>query len=370
MRIFRPLGAIAVALAACSGGAHAHHPAAAGNTGGAGPINTISATTLDPGQLAIAIMFETTRFGGLSDNGLIAAAMAGNHAHSMRAISSPSLNLAYGLAPDLMVSLRLPGVRRTNIREGHSEIEVHGHHVHIHNEIHERGNSTGVGDLTLLGQWRFLNRGATRTEMALIAGLKAPTGATNRYDRNGELFEAEFQPGSGSFDLIAGLAFTQRLNAVSFDANVLYVAVGEGAQRTDLGDRLVYNAALSWRVAGGPATGAGPGSRMNAGAHMHRHGGRPHTHEHEPAPQNLKAIAGPALDLVLEVNGEWHARQRIDGLADPNSGGNVVFLSPGIRYSQDNWSLFGSVGIPIIKDMNGIQSEPEVRFTSGFAVTF
>jgi hypothetical protein len=41
------------------------------------------------------------------------------------------------------------------------------------------------------------------------------------------------------------------------------------------------------------------------------------------------APKGPALDLVLELNGEWHDHQRIAGVNDPNSGGNVVFLSPG-----------------------------------------
>mgnify|MGYP003501039341 CR=1 FL=1 len=32
------------------------------------------------------------------------------------------------------------------------------------------------------------------------------------------------------------------------------------------------------------------------------------------------------LDLVLELNGEWHDKQRIAGIADPNSGGTTVYL--------------------------------------------
>jgi hypothetical protein len=40
------------------------------------------------------------------------------------------------------------------------------------------------------------------------------------------------------------------------------------------------------------------------------------------------------IDAVLELNGEWQAKQNISGETDPNSGGNVVFLSPGIRIAS------------------------------------
>ena len=81
------------------------------------------------------------------------------------------------------------------------------------------------------------------------------------------------------------------------------------------------------------------------------------THEHEST--------GPSLDLVLELNGEWHAEQVTSGIGDPNSGGNTIFLSPGLRLSQDKWSSFVSVGIPIVDNLNGIQSEPDLRIIAG-----
>ena len=88
------------------------------------------------------------------------------------------------------------------------------------------------------------------------------------------------------------------------------------------------------------------------------------THEEPAAPR------GPALDLVLELNGEWHARQEIDGVRDPNSGGNVVYLSPGVRFSMDGWSGFASVGIPVVNQMYGVQAEPNWRLLTGIAVNF
>ena len=134
-----------------------------------------------------------------------------------------------------MVSVRMPYVDRTDIREG---THTHFHGGVVVNSVTNRGGTEGVGDLTALGYWRFLNNQATDTQAALLFGVKAPTGRTKVYDRQGALFETEFQPGSGSWDPLAGLALTQRLGAAwSFSANVLYAFAGQGAQHTDLGDR-------------------------------------------------------------------------------------------------------------------------------------
>jgi hypothetical protein len=35
-----------------------------------------------------------------------------------------------------------------------------------------------------------------------------------------------------------------------------------------------------------------------------------------------------------------------------------------LHFFKDNWSSFVSVGIPISNDLNGIQSEPDVRIVT------
>jgi Putative MetA-pathway of phenol degradation len=357
-RAARPLTIAAAAALFVPGLAFAHHPGATGNIGGAGPINTIPAATLPQGVTAVAVTYEYTKLGGLNDAALVEAAEADQHAHSIGTIASPAAAIAYGLTNDFSVSMRLPYVTRSDIREGeHHHDDVPDEHGA---EVARRGNSNGIGDVSLLGQWRLLNNQTSETSASLLLGVKAPTGKTGQIDDNGERFEAEFQAGTGSWDGMFGLAITQRLGAWSVDGNVLYTTVGEGVLSTDLGDRFHYNAAVSYRILGGLLESRA----MYSGAHHHDHDGHNASHTHAEAPDS------PAIDLVFELNGEWHDRQRVADVADANSGGNVVYIAPGARLSIGNWSGFVSVGVPVINNLNGLQSEPDVRVTSGVGVSF
>jgi hypothetical protein len=60
----------------------------------------------------------------------------------------------------------------------------------------------------------------------------------------------------------------------------------------------------------------------------------------------------------------------IGGVKDANSGGNVVYLSPGLRLSLDKWSGFVSVGMPVLNHLYGTQAEPDWRLITGVAVSF
>jgi hypothetical protein len=346
--------------------AYAHHPGGAGSVGVAGPINTIPGTTLDQGQLVAGISYEFNAFNSISDPALAWYASRHQHVHTLRTIQSLALSLSYGLNPDLTISARLPYVLRTDIREG-----AHSHSGGVAlNEAVNRGDADGIGDIAFLGQYRFLNSRTTGTEWALLAGFKAPTGRTNVHDRNGELFDAEFQPGSGSWDWTAGLAVSQRLSGrASLHANVLYTWTGTGEQDTSLGDRFQYNLAFAYRAVGAASEPGRPFSRMNVGAlpaPMY-HGAGPNDDHHHDVPESSHGVA---LDLVLELNGEWHERETVGGVLDNNSGGNVVYLSPGARVSVDQWSGFVSLGVPVINNMYGLQAEPDYRLTGGIAVSF
>jgi hypothetical protein len=129
----------------------AHHPSGVGSSGGAGPIATIPATTLEEGRSAAAVFFEMVKIAPFSDAELKTFAGQHIHAHSLDAILAPTLIYAYGVTNDLTVIGRLPVVTRQDIREGHHS------HGPAGNTVDERGDSSGIGDLTLLGLYRFYN---------------------------------------------------------------------------------------------------------------------------------------------------------------------------------------------------------------------
>lgn len=337
--------------------AAAHHPSGISGTGQAGPIITLGAATIEAGKSAAQITFEFTEFDALSDGVLIDAAGRHEHVHCLDTISSPAFSFAYGVTDNLMLAMRLPYVERTGIREGSHEHHA-GEHMasafaaeFVENSVVDRGDTDGIGDLTLLAQYRFLRNGSG-FEAAALFGVKSPTGETRERDDEGERFDAEFQPGSGSWDGLFGLALSKSVGRWALDGNLLYSLVTEGMQDTDLGDRVQYNAALSYRLIGHPTE-----------AHLaHRH--------HDDAEQQVHPHAAGAVDLVLEFNGEWHDEERTDGESDRNSGGTTVYLSPGLRLVKNDWSGFVSVGLPIVNYLNGIQAEPSVRIVAGAAVAF
>jgi hypothetical protein len=338
-------------------GASAHHPGI-GGVGGAGGITTIGAGTMEQGEFGLALFVEYTRLKQLSDATLLAN--IGNDVHGLQSVESRVVALAYGVTNDFTISMRLPFVRRTGILEGVQEDSSDPP------TINNRGNTSGFGDVTVLGQYRFLNNLASETQAALLFGFKAPTGKTNLIDPFGERFETEFQPGSGSWDGLLGAAFSQRLAPLwALHANLLGIITGTGTQDTNLGNRVLYNAALVYRVFG--ETANEPHSHDARGAYAHA---GPHPAKVTKAPAAAAPHTHVALDAMLELNGEWHDKQRTAGIVDPNSGGNTVYLSPGLRLTVDNWSGYVSAGIPVVKDVNGIQPTPTWRMVGGIAMSF
>ena len=373
----RPAGVLSSLLFVLVAPAHAHHPGIGGGSSSGGPINTISAGTLDEGQIAAAVRYEFIRLGQLSDAGLLAAASQGNHAHSMRSIESASLSVAYGVTNNFTVSVRLPGVRRSGIREAaESEDMLSGGHMSGMDSmsmsglmspsgIIARGNSSGFSDVTLLGQYRFHQNAATGLEAAVLFGFKAPTGSTRERDNQGRLFEAEFQPGSGSFDGLIGAAVTKRFGRWSLDASGLYMLIGKGTQNTDLGDRFLFGAGVSYRLVG--PIGSAKEVELHDKCQKDQNRLQEFCLYHANHDHRDMMKTPYTLDLVLEFNGEWHDKQRISGIADPNSGGTTVYLSPGVRVGVDRFSGFVSVGVPVINQHNGVQSKPDFRVLTGIA---
>lgn len=315
------------------GNAYADHPTIGFGSEIAGPVTTISATSLPKGRWSIGLRTEYVKFDAFSDAELENFAQQGEEIHSTDYLLSPFLGASYGLTDDFTLGLQIPYILRNDIREGHLEDSIP--------EVHKHRDSKGIGDITLLGQYRFLNKKRGNFEVALLSGFKFPTGTTHAKDNDGGRFETEHQPGSGSWDLLIGIAVSKRLGRASLDTNLLYTFVTEGAQNTDLGNLLNYNVAVSYRL----------GGETN------------HHHSHESAMHHDHALhTHLAWNLILEINGEWRQKQKVGGIKDKNSGGSLVYISPGVRLTVgDHWSSSISIGLPVFQDLNGKQYEADLR---------
>jgi hypothetical protein len=85
LRKSTPLAALAALVLAPP--AFAHHPSGATSTGGAGPISTISASTLEEGGSAAAVFFEIVKIDPFSDAQMKTFAGQGIRVHSLDAPS-------------------------------------------------------------------------------------------------------------------------------------------------------------------------------------------------------------------------------------------------------------------------------------------
>jgi len=314
----------------------ADHSSATFETGAAGAIMTIPGATLPKGKFVVGVSVQSLELDDISDEVLEAAGAADEDVHSVDSFLSINANLAYGLTDDLTIGLTMPYIDRSNVREAHNDMGV--------GEAELAGDSNGVGDLTLFGQYRFHQ--SEKQDAAILVGIKTPTGETGVREIEGGLFEAEQQPGSGSWDPFLGLAYDRSWGDIGFSGNLLYTFVTEGTQDTDLGDIFNYNLALSYRTT------------IPEGGHDH------HDHAHQ-----AKII--DYIDMVVELNGDSRQRVNIGGESEEHSGGHSLYLSPGLRVGLGHSvSLFTSVGIPIVNDLNGIQSEPDYRVIGGVSVVF
>ena len=336
------IAVLALAAPACA--VHADHPSVGLGTGVSGPVTTLSAVPLAQGAFSAGLRLEYQALDEIEDGRLLELSEAHGHAHSTDTLWHVSVIGGYGVTDNLSLGLSLPYVRRTGIREPE----------HIHDgpdEVVALGDSEGVGDLRLYAQYRFAGGPPRTWHSALIAGVKAPTGDEHERTRGGHHggggeFGTEHQPGSGSWDPFVGVAHSRVIGGWSLHASLLYTIAREGTRDTDLGDSLHYDLAAV-RPLGGEI------------------------HRHEDGSSHAHRQGGIAWHAIVELNGEHYERQTVAGEEEPNSGGDFIFLSPGIRATiAERWAATLAVGVPVVSNPNGVQSEPDLRLIASVAAGF
>lgn len=363
-RMIRLTAAPALAAAALySGSAVADHGGFGFGLGTASPINTETAITLPEGKFSVGTRTVYQSFSQFSNSQLNKIARSINSGedrdiHSLDSVLSVSLMAAYGVTDNFSVGLRFPYVWRSNVQQvgGHAHgAEEADHHDEEAQEpiqtsdvrglLQALGSPNGIGDMTMFGQYRLFHTDDNKTNLSALVGLKFPTGLTGRTTRPTatrpvEQYETHFQPGTGSWDPSLSVAFTQLFGNFSLDSNIWYLFATDGAQGVNMGDSMNYNVALSWS----------PGKTLGGLA----------------AASNVNA-----LTLIVELNGEWFDYQHNKGARDPDTGGHMIYISPGLRYGAgQNWNVAVSVMAPVLTSMNGIQVDPGPRVINRINILF
>lgn len=322
-------------------------------TGLGGPIITIPAYTMSKGVTSVGLGFSYLNMGRLTPTQINRVINSGEHADDSAGSFSPSLAIAHGLTDRLSLAATLPFNFSYDFREVHDELE------HI-------GDSIGLGDLTLMGQYMFYNQ--HNTQLALLGGVKLPTGKTNVIGNTGERFEQLNQPGSGSTDPLFGLAASHQFNNWGLDFNSLYKLSTEGSQNTDLGDVINLNLALSYALNHQHETNVFSHSHKEHNDHSNH--SKVHRFLEKVFPEHIGSNH-LAWDFILETNATWEEAPEVAEKKDTNHGGTTILLTPGIRATVNNsWVYNLAVGFPIIEDLRGDQGGTDLQLFFGVATSF
>ncbi len=335
--LFRILLANFLVALIFSSPARAHHGAEASISGArlAGPIITLPALTLPKKRFYIGAGMGYTNFDRFDFNQRRAFNRKRIHSHNNGDILSPFISGGYGITDDLSLILTMPYVIKLNVQSTINGITLN------------QGDAIGFGDLTAIAQYRFYKNKKHGLHMAAIAGIKIPTGDTNDKDGFGVKIAADDQAGTGSWDPIMGLAVSKEFKHLSAHASGVYKLATEGSQNTVSGDLVSYGFALAHRV------------EKNNDYFLSK-----------VFPQHL---LGSDLDwdLVMEMNGQWSENVQVNGSRDNNHGGNLLYLTPGLRMIlNEKWVANVAPSIQVLSDLSGKQSDPEFQLTFSISRVF
>lgn len=73
----------------------------------------------------------------------------------------------------------------------------------------------------------------------------------------------------------------------------------------------------------------------------------------------VKALSPPGwvFDFMVEFDGVYAEKDKINRRRDPNSGGNTIFVTPSIGLFSKHWIIQWGIGFPILQDLNGKQDK-------------
>ncbi len=267
-------------------------------------FNALGATIYAPGQFRLALDWE--RFD--KENGVSDPASGEIVGRDAEIENRFTLSVAYSFGERFTLVGRLPfSVRRLTSTDESGAVTT---------------STSGLSDPDFTALFRvwaspFRPGLGRRAWVSLVAGVKTPWGR-NDLSANGERLDEHAQSGTGATDVYGGLSAVVQLDPQSsVFASFQYRRTGTNDYGYRYGRVTTANLAYERKL-------------------------------------------GRVVDAVLEAN--WrHAEQDVvdaDGNRDPNTGGDIVYLTPRLILDLGG-GLLGRVGlqIPIVKSLYGDQTE-------------
>ena len=287
-----------------------------------GGSSTSSGETLRKGRWSFELRSDWTEFEHTSIDEAEAAAITSDEFDALESSWTNQIAVSYGLTDDLQLGLQLGYYSGSNFIDA----EADG----LGGAESATADPSGLTDTWVTAKWRVMH-GASG-HLALLTGVKLPTGKDDERLSNGEVLEPSSQPGSGSVDYQAGLAYSRFLTPrVTLDASGLYT-IRTAHEGFVVGDRADVGLALAYRLT-----------------------------------EDVKAANN--WSVFGELNGVWLEEDVSRGVTNENSGGEVLYLTLGARNRINEHTSFSiAPALPIFQDVNGNQVETDWRV--GFTLTF
>jgi hypothetical protein len=313
--------------------AHANH--GPGTTGGG--AQAISGETVKDGQFVFSLDHTYTNYEDVSRDEAERRAIRSGEFDAIRDAYIMSIAGVYGVTRDLQFEAQIGWYSGTGFIDASAggDDEDGGHARLARNQSEEAESSTGspagLTDLSLRAKYRLLH--GPQGHLAVIGGTILPVGKDDERLSDGERLEPSSQPGTGEFGILGGIAYSRYLTPrMTLDASSV---VTHRFEHED------------FRVGGRVDTSSGVAYRLT----------------------DIKGDS-PQLSIFSEVNYIRIGRDEEAGRSNANSGGDTVYLTPGIRVRiPDAGTLALATSLPIYQGLNGDQEETDFRLLAQVAVS-
>jgi hypothetical protein len=221
------------------------------------------------------------------------------------------LDAAYGIARRLTLLASAP-------------LLVHRSYDVVHGQFEHQYETTGFGDMVVGARW------AVDPAARVVAGLavKLPTGDSRVVSPfDGGIHDPMMQPGTGSSDLAASVQAGKRALSLDWAFSGSYQANTTNTLGYRYGNDLIGSLSASRTIAGG-------------------------------------------LSGSVQVKGFFKDRSTYRDEEVPSTGGTIVYLTPGLRWSAASTSVYAFVQFPAYRYVNDQQLAPSIGVLVGVARTF